>query len=133
MAEGVYPLGAERNPNVVKMTAYAPSFTNINNQQWTPNLVTFDANPDETVLSASWYLQRLFSSYRGTETLPIVTEEGDFNPLWWSATIDEVTNAICFKVINAGNTSVPLTIELDVTVASVNGSILVSDHRERER
>ena len=127
IGEGVFLLGAERNPNVVKMTAYAPSFVNLNNIKWTPDLVAYTANTDETVLSSSWYLQSLFSSYRGTETLPVVTSEGDFNPLWWAATIDETVNAIYFKVVNSANASVPLTIDLDVPIASVNGSILVSD------
>jgi len=30
IAESIYLIGAERNPNVVKMTAYAPSFQNLN-------------------------------------------------------------------------------------------------------
>ena len=126
IGEGIFLLGAERNPNVVRMTAYAPSFVNLNNIQWTPDLVAYTADPDETVLSSSWYLQSLFSSYRGTETLPMVTEEGDFNPLWWAATIDETANAIYFKVVNSANSSIPLTIDLDVPISSVNGSILVS-------
>lgn len=126
IGEGVFLLGAERNPNVVKMTAYAPSFVNLNNIKWTPDLVAYTANTDETVLSSSWYLQSLFSSYRGTETLPLTTTEGDFNPLWWAATIDETVNVIYFKVVNSANTSVPLTIDLDVPIASANGSILVS-------
>ena len=126
IGEGIFLLGAERNPNVVRMTAYAPSFVNLNNIQWTPDLVAYTADPDETVLSSSWYLQSLFSSYRGTETLPVVTEEGDFNPLWWAATIDETANAIYFKVVNSANSSIPLTIDLDVPISSVNGSILVS-------
>ena len=127
IGEGVYLIGTERNPNVVKLTAYAPSFVNLNNIDWTPDLVAYTANPDDTVMSASWYLQALFGHYRGTEALPVMTMEGDFNPLWWVATIDESVNAIYFKVINSGNSSVPLTIDLDVSIASVNGSILVSD------
>ena len=126
VGEGIFLLGAERNPGVVKLTAYAPSFVNLNSIDWTPDLVAFTANPDETVLSSSWYLQSLFSRYRGTETLTVVTEEGDFNPLWWAATVDETSNVIYFKVVNSANSSVPLTIDLDVSIASVNGSILVS-------
>ena len=36
--EAVYLLAAERNPNVVKMTAYAPSLANLNSYIWTPNV-----------------------------------------------------------------------------------------------
>lgn len=53
IAEGVYTIGLERNPNTVKMAAYAPTFQNWNNFQWTPNDVAFDADPRDTVLSVS--------------------------------------------------------------------------------
>ncbi|KIW99109.1 uncharacterized protein Z519_00772 [Cladophialophora bantiana CBS 173.52] len=41
IAEGVYPLDAERNQKVAKMSANAPSFVSLNYKEWTPNLVTF--------------------------------------------------------------------------------------------
>ena len=126
IGEGVYLLGAERNPNVVKMTSYAPSLQNLNWDDWDPDLLQFTANHDETTMSASWYLQSLLAHYRGTETLPVTTQEGDFNPLWWVATIDETANAIYFKVVNSGNSSIPLTINADVAISSANGTILVS-------
>ena len=37
IAESVYLLGAERNPNTVKMSSYAPSFENLNGDNWTPD------------------------------------------------------------------------------------------------
>ena len=36
--EAVYLLASERNPNVVKMSAYAPSLANLNSYAWTPNV-----------------------------------------------------------------------------------------------
>jgi alpha-N-arabinofuranosidase len=89
IAEGVYLLGAERNPNVVKLTSYAPSLQNWNWYNWTPNLIAFDANPLHTVLSVSYYLQTLFNSYRGTESVGVKNTEGDFNPLYWASSLDE--------------------------------------------
>ena len=97
IAESIYLLGAERNPNTVKMSSYAPSFQNFNWYNWTPNLLAFTANPNETVLSVSWYSQSLLAHYRGTQTLPVTNTEGDINPLWWAATIDEPSNAIYLK------------------------------------
>ena len=88
LAEGVYLLGAERNPNVVKLTSYAPSLQNWNWYNWTPNLLAFDADPSHTVLSVSYYLQKLFNSYRGTESIPVKNTEGDFGPLYWASTIN---------------------------------------------
>lgn len=125
IGEAVYLLGAERNPNVVKMTSYAPSFVNFNWINWTPTIVGFTANPSETVLSASYYLQQLFAHYRGTETVPVTMKSGNFDPLWWVATIDDAENELYFKVVNSGNASLSLTIDLDVPFTSVNGTILV--------
>ena len=126
LAEAVYLLGAERNPNVVKLTSYAPSFQNLNWINWDPDLVAFTANYNETVFSVSYYNQQLLAHYRGTETLPVTTVGGDFNPLWWVATIDTGENEMYFKVVNTGNSSIPLTLNLDSSYSSVNGTILVS-------
>lgn len=87
LAEGVYLLGAERNPNIVKMTSYAPSLQNFNWYNWTPNLIAFDANPLNTVLSVSYYLQKLFNRYRGTESVQVINT-GDFGPLYWAAAVN---------------------------------------------
>lgn len=88
IAEGVYLLGAERNPDTVKMTAYAPSLQNWNWYNWTPNLVAFDSNPLNTVLSVSFYLQKLFNAYRGSESVQVTNAEGDFGPLYWASSVD---------------------------------------------
>ena len=126
IAEGVYLLGAERNPNVVKMSAYAPSFANLNFEEWSPDLVSFQADWDLTVLSASYYMEQLFSTYRGIETVPTTTVAGDYNPLWWVATAEDGDSAMYFKVINSGNSSIPLTLDLDKPWSGVNGTRIVS-------
>lgn len=126
VAESVYLIGAERNPNVVKMSSYAPSFQNFNWFNWTPDLVGFTANPNETVLTVSWYAQSLLAHYRGTQTLPTEDVEGGINPLYWVATIDEPTNVAYFKVVNAGNATVSLTLDFDTSYTSVNGTILTN-------
>ena len=126
ISESVYLIGAERNPNVVRMTSYAPSFQNLNWLNWDPDLVAFTANQDETVLSVSYYMQKMFAHSRGTETLPVSTTAGDFNPLWWVATIDTNQDEMYFKVTNTGNSSITLTLNLDTSYSSVNGTILTS-------
>ncbi|KAK5038350.1 hypothetical protein LTS07_001820 [Exophiala sideris] len=124
IGEGVYLLGAERNPNVVKMSSYAPSLVNLNWQNWTPDLVAFTADYDQTTLSASYYMEQLFASHRGAETLPVTTIQGTFDPLWWVATAEQGDGVVYFKVINSGNSSVPLTVDFDRTFTAVNGTIL---------
>lgn len=125
LGEAVYLIGAERNPNTVKLSSYAPSLQNLNWINWNPDLVAFTANQDETVLSVSYYGQQVLASHRGTETLPVTTVEGGLNPLWWVSTIDDATNHVYFKVVNTGNSSEPLTLNFDTSLSSVNGTILV--------
>lgn len=88
LGEGVYLLGAERNPNVVTMSCYAPSLQNNNYTSWTPNMILFDADPKHTVLSTSYYLQKMFNEFHGTETLPVTNTNGAIKPLYWAAAID---------------------------------------------
>jgi alpha-N-arabinofuranosidase len=88
IGEAIYALAMERNPDVVTLSSYAPLFQNFNAYQWTPNFIAFAADPNDTVLSTSYYQQKMFSHYKGTETLPVVNTEGDFDPVWWHVCIE---------------------------------------------
>lgn len=66
--------------------------------QWDPDMIHFTANQDETVLSASYWQQYLFGRYRGSHSLPVTNKNGDFNPLFWAASIENSTNTVYFKV-----------------------------------
>lgn len=149
IAEGVYALGGERNPGTVKMSSYAPSLMNRNWYNWTPDMISFTANHNETVLSVSYWQQWLFAHYRGTQSLPVTNSVGDFNPLFWASEIDATTGAVylkvgliailtlsgrarnftdfSFQIINSGNTTLPLTVSLDTAYKGVNGTMLQSD------
>ncbi|KAI9051279.1 hypothetical protein LZ554_005380 [Drepanopeziza brunnea f. sp. 'monogermtubi'] len=122
VSEGVYLLGAERNPNVVKMSTYAPTLQNWNWYNWTPNLIAFDADPAHTVLSTSYYLQKLFNAYRGTESVEVSNSVGDFGPLYWASSMEE--GKVFLKVININSTVVPLTVDLETSWTSINGTIM---------
>lgn len=98
IAEGVYLLGAERNPNVVKLSAYAPSLQNLNWYNWTPDLVAFDADPTHTILSVSYWMQRLFNAYRGTRSITVTNSKGDFDPLFWAAS-EEDDGTVFLKIM----------------------------------
>ena len=63
----------------------------------------FDADPSHTVRSASYWQQWLFAHYRGTQSLPVTNSEGDFNPLFWGATLDEEKNVVYLKVNRSRN------------------------------
>jgi len=65
---------------------------------WTPSLISFDADPSHTVRSASYWGIYLLAHFRGTQSLPVTNSEGDFNPLFWAASYDEPSNAVYLKV-----------------------------------
>ncbi len=72
IGEAAFMTGMERNSDVVAMASYAPLFVNLNHRAWNPDLINFD--------SARWYglpsyyVQQMFSEYRGDLTLPTVVE-----------------------------------------------------------
>jgi alpha-L-arabinofuranosidase len=128
ISEGVYALGAERNPDTVRMSSYAPSLMNRDWWNWTPDMISFEADPSRTVLSASYWQQWLFARYRGTHTIEAYNEQGNYNPLFWAAALDEKKNEVYLKVINTGNKTVPLSVSLDRKPSSVNGTIIQNDN-----
>ncbi|KAE9979864.1 hypothetical protein EG328_000622 [Venturia inaequalis] len=125
IGEGVYALGGERNPTVVKMSSYAPSLQNLNSFQWDPDMIHYTANHDQTVLSASYWQQYLFGRYRGSHSLPVTNKNGDFNPLFWAASIENSTNTVYFKIINSAASPKAINITL-ATYSTVNGTVLTN-------
>lgn len=130
VAEAVYALGWERNPNVVKLACFAPLIQNAHFWRHTPYLLRFDADPANTDVSTSYYQEQMFNLYQGTETLPVTNSRGDFDPLFWHASID--ADKVYLKVVNAGNTSEPLDVRLDVGYRSVNGTTMHADTVDQE-
>ena len=69
IAEAAFMTGMERNSDVVVMAAYAPLFVNVNDRTWNPDLIGFDSS--RVYGTPSYYVQKLFSVYRGTHVLPM--------------------------------------------------------------
>ena len=68
IAEAAFMTGIERNSDIVVMAAYAPLFVNVNDRTWNPDLIGFDSA--RCYGTPSYYVQKLFSNYRGTHVLP---------------------------------------------------------------
>lgn len=66
----------------------------------------------------------MFGTWHGTHTIPVTVSSGQLNPLFWVASIDDPTNQIYFKIINAGNTTQTLGLSFDAPFSRVNGTIL---------
>ena len=57
-------MGIENNSDIVTMCSYAPTFVNIHDKTWMPDLIRFDAA--HSWGSPSYYVQRLFAENIGT-------------------------------------------------------------------
>lgn len=111
VAEAIFTLGCERNADRVWGISYAPVLQNLNSYQWSPDLISFTADPSQTVLSTSYEVLKLFGNNLFTSTLPADTAD-DFGPAYWVAGVDNVTSTYYLKaaVYNA-------TEDVDFTVA----------------
>lgn len=97
LAEGIMLLGAERNSDIVKGTAYGALIKEYNEAPDTVAVIKHTAN--EILHSTSYYVQQLFSQYKGEETVAVTTEYGlGIDPLYWSATRTGSTRYL--KIIN---------------------------------
>jgi alpha-L-arabinofuranosidase len=72
IGEAAFMTGLERNSDVVVMAAYAPLFVNVNHRKWNPDLINFDSSRWYGL--PSYYVQKMFSQYRGDVTLPVQVE-----------------------------------------------------------
>jgi alpha-N-arabinofuranosidase len=102
LAEAAYLTGLERNADVVHMTSYAPLFAHTEAWQWTPNLIWFDnLNAYGT---PNYFVQKMFSNNRGTRVLPALSANQSLkgeNSLYASAVLDEPSNQVIVKIVNA--------------------------------
>ena len=63
VAESIYRIGFERNSDVIIGGCYAPVLQNVDQTQWTPNLIIFNAGL--TVKSTSYLAQKIFGANLG--------------------------------------------------------------------
>lgn len=66
VAEAVFLVGAERNADKIIGATYAPFMMNIDNYEWSPTNLAFNADPTKTARSTSWHV------YQVRLTLPSV-------------------------------------------------------------
>ncbi|PVH88817.1 glycoside hydrolase family 51 protein [Cadophora sp. DSE1049] len=97
LAEGIMLLGAERNSDIVKGTAYGALIKQYDEMSSTVSVIKHTAN--QVLQTTSYYLQQTFSRYKGTETVAVTSQFGSgIGPLYWSATRTGSTRYL--KLIN---------------------------------
>ena len=116
LAEAAYMTGMERNADQVYMSSYAPSFAHVDAWQWNPNLIWFD-NLD-VYGTPNYYVQKMYSNNKGTHVLEILKDNSPLtgqNDLYATAAIDEDSNEIILKLVNASAESKTEEITLETS------------------
>jgi alpha-L-arabinofuranosidase len=105
IAEAAFMTGLERNAAVVQMASYAPLFAHADAWQWAPDMIW--VNNLKSYGTPDYYVQKLYSLYKGTHVVSI-TRNSQFiagqDSLYASAVIDNASNELIIKIVNAGNT-----------------------------
>ncbi|KAI0321490.1 alfa-L-arabinofuranosidase precursor [Amylostereum chailletii] len=107
--------GLERNSDIVFAASYAPLLGHVTQNQWTPNLLSFDAGT--VIKSTSYYVHQLFSLNRGDSYLPSTLPSAS-GTLFWSVTKQNAPAAFIIKISNTVAASADLVFQLPSAVAS---------------
>ena len=74
LLEAAFMTTLERNADIVHMSSYAPLFAHVEGWQWRPDMIWFDNL--RSFRSCSWYVQKLYMQYCGTNVLKLTDMEG---------------------------------------------------------
>ncbi|PWY98448.1 glycoside hydrolase [Testicularia cyperi] len=138
LAETVALLGMENNCDIVRGAAYAPELQNDSDErahQSTPGLLEFDT--EKVVSSTSWLMQRLISSYRIEQKLPLDTHDADVhNSVYTSAGLS-ASGDLVVKFVNYKGKAETVSLNTDwdpvgIDCVKVAGGPLDSNTLEKE-
>ena len=134
LMEAAFMTDLERNADIVEMATYAPLFAHVEGWQWRPDAIWYDNL--RKFNSCSYYVQQLYSLNKGTNVLPLtmngkpVAGNADQNGLFASAVLDKKTNEVVIKVINTGDKSQPVTLNLKGMKKGSYSAQLISFHSD---
>ncbi|KAJ0310806.1 hypothetical protein Brms1b_008514 [Colletotrichum noveboracense] len=111
-SEAVYMMGWERNADVIKLAAYAPTLQNYDpvNGQWTPNLIPFTNKPDGIVYTPSYHVKKMFATNHGEVVVPVKADV-EVNPVWWAAS-KKADGKVIVKLANYASNSTEVRIQV---------------------
>ncbi|MEP7095384.1 MAG: alpha-L-arabinofuranosidase C-terminal domain-containing protein, partial [Flavobacterium sp.] len=124
-SEATFMTGLERNAEVVNLTSYAPLMAHEEAWQWSPDMIWF--NNLEAYGTPNYYVQKLFSTNKGTDLLAI-TKDGKpltgQNNLYASAVKDINTKEVIVKLVNTSSTQQEVTIDLKGSKLTSDGTVI---------
>jgi alpha-L-arabinofuranosidase len=124
LAEAAFMTGLERNAEVVNMASYAPLLAHVDAWQWRPDLIWFDNL--QTVGTPNYYVQKMFSTHRGTQVIPVLGAGKPLigaDSLYTSASIDRNDLKIYIKLVNTSSSSKSVRVNLEGLSFLKNGEI----------
>ena len=68
IGESAFMIGMERNADIVKMASYAPTFVNVNDRAWNPDMIVY--NSAQVYGTPSYHAIKMFSLNRPEYVLP---------------------------------------------------------------
>ncbi|MCR4593450.1 MAG: hypothetical protein K5761_00155 [Clostridiales bacterium] len=110
LEEAAFLSGIEKNADIVKMIAYAPTFAKVNAQSKSVNMIWFDSQ--DICLSPDYFVHMLYANNTGNKYIStkLGLEEKD---IYESVTIDEKEQVIYVKLSNSSTSNTQITINLD--------------------
>ena len=123
LMEAAFMTGLERNADLVQMATYAPLFAHVEGWQWRPDLIWFDNL--RTVRTASWYVQQLYSRYKGEQVVPLTLNGkpvSGADGLYASAVREE--DKVYVKVVNTSEKQQDLVLNFGRKNVRATSSIL---------
>lgn len=113
LSEAAFLTGVERNADVVQLASYAPLFAHIDGWQWTPDLIWVDNL--NVFVTPSYHVQKMYSTNKGTDVVPFLRDGNNItgqDNIYGSAVVDKNTNELVLKIINVGESTEQLNIDL---------------------
>ncbi len=107
VCEAAYMTGLERNSDVVAMASYAPLMARDGMQQWTPDLIWFNAR--EVLLTPNYHVQQMFAATVGDWV--VASEYDGVNQLVYHV-VTRTDDVVYVKLVNASAYADDMTLNL---------------------
>ena len=132
LLEAAHMTGIERNADIVHMATYAPLFAHVEGWQWRPDAIWYDNL--RMFKSVSYYVQQLYAMNKGSHVLsltmnkkPVAGQEGQ-DGLFASAVFEQSTGEVIVKVVNTGDQTQPISLQLQGMKGARTASTLTLCH-----
>lgn len=107
LCEAAYMTGLERNSDVVAMASYAPLMARDGLQQWTPDLIWFNAR--EVLLTPNYYIQQMFAATVGDQVVESSCDSA--NQLVYHV-VTRTEDKLYLKLVNVSAADEAMTLSL---------------------